>query len=87
MIYQAFKEEHKLPKMRFNEDKCEYTILSMLNAPIKEGPKGYEKDKSSERKYDTIDPLNATHPSDTVDFHITSMYKSLVKGSNYYVGF
>ena len=87
MCYLAFQENHKLPKLRFNEEKCEYTIISMMNAPIKETPKGYEKDKSSERKYETIDPLNATHASDTVDIHINAIYRSLIDGDNYYVGF
>ena len=44
------------------------------------------KDKSSETKFLTIDPLDATHASDTFDIHIGSRFRSLIEDDNYYIG-
>lgn len=95
MIYRAMLEMNPvLQKILIVDTKCEHLITSIQNAPLKEktikGKGGedtiIEKDKSSERKLKTIDPLDATHPSDTLDIHLASRFRSLIESENYYVG-
>jgi hypothetical protein len=81
------EKEARLPVVRINEDKCEYLILSILNAPVKENSKGMLiKDKSSEKKWEKIDPLVATHASDAFDIHINAEFRHLVEPDDYYIG-
>lgn len=87
MCYAALKGAAGHPRISINEDKCEFMIVSISNAPIKEGPRGIEKDKSSERKPNTIDPLHATHASDTFDMHINAEFADLINGNGDYIGF
>ena len=62
------KEERKdLPLVRFNGDKCRYTLISMNNAMIKDVDGQLKKDKSSERKSSGILQEEATHFSDAAD--------------------
>lgn len=80
----------RLQKVLIVEEKCKHLITSIQNAPLKEknvrGVTLVEKDKSSERNPKSIDPLDATHPSDTFDIHIASRFRSLIENENYYVG-
>ncbi len=60
----------KVPKVRFNRDKCKYTINSMLNAPVyQDGTGRIRKNKASERN-ENIEPEDATHLSDTFDMQV-----------------
>lgn len=56
----------KTPKFRINEIAAQQALYSMQKADLKKGEKGYEKDKSSEKKK-TLDQWKATHLSDAVD--------------------
>lgn len=79
--YILTEKDTRLPKFRMNINNCEDVFTSMLNAPLNSGPKGFEKDKSSERKASGILPEHATHFSDTVDIPIWGKYKSILKGN------
>jgi len=91
MIFRALLNlKANLRRIIIVDTKCKYLIGSIQNAPLKEkfdkGITQIVKDKSSERKFLTIDPLDATHASDTFDIHIGSRFRSLIEDDNYYVG-
>jgi hypothetical protein len=73
----AFSErDPNLPRPRLNRDKCKYLIISIMNAPIRQGRNGFEKDKSSE-KHDSKTPQEeATHFSDAFDTLYFGLYGS-----------
>ncbi|MEE3725846.1 hypothetical protein V2H21_10820 [Riemerella anatipestifer] len=60
------EQDHKLPRVRINENQCPNLIISMENAPLKDYD-AFKKDKSSERST-TIPQEHATHFSDTFDY-------------------
>lgn len=62
----ALKGDPRLPSIRFNRTNCEFLIISMQQAPVKNSKNGFEKDKSSEVNLN-IKPQEATHPSDAAD--------------------
>lgn len=66
----------KLPKMKFNGNKCQYLLLSMQSAPIKSD---FTKDKSSETA--DIPQEKATHLSDCWDNIVYPKYANLVGGN------
>jgi hypothetical protein len=83
LLWQLILEEKDLRfhKFRMNRITCENVFTSMLNAPIKTGRSGFEKDKSSERKDSGTLPEHATHFSDMVDLIVWGKYSSYMEGS------
>lgn len=69
-----------LPVVEINEDNCGDLIISLENAPAKDGskPNTIEKDKSSE-KSKTLPQQHATHFSDTFDIPLYHRYRKLVE--------
>ncbi|MGJ3236417.1 hypothetical protein [Marivirga sp.] len=67
------KEEPNMPDIQFNLDNCKDALVSMENAPVKEGKTGIEKNKSSE-KNELIPQEEATHFSDTCDMHVVDLF-------------
>lgn len=65
------------PRILINRLNCPDTIISLENAPAKEGTKGIQKDKKSERSK-TLQQQFATHLSDTVDLPLYWKYAKLV---------
>lgn len=61
------EERENLPLVRFNGDRCRFTLISMNNAMIKDVDGKLQKDKSSERKTSGVLPEEATHFSDAAD--------------------
>lgn len=74
----------KLPRIRFNKNKCKATILSMQAAPI---TPDFKKDKRAESN-PTLPQEKATHLSDCVDNWIYPKYHHLVESTpvNYRAG-
>ncbi|MDJ1472843.1 hypothetical protein [Xanthocytophaga flava] len=66
-----------LPKLRFNKNNCKYLLISMDNAPARDGKNGIEKVKTSE-KSTTIPQETATHFSDSGDLIICHLYGDLL---------
>ena len=66
-----------LPKIRINMHNAYDLIVSLESAPAKEGNKGIQKDKSSERSK-IIPQEHATHLSDAFDLAPYWMYKDKV---------
>ena len=54
------------PTIQFNKINCENLLISMQLAPVKEGLRGFQKDKSSERDANVHDE-DATDYSDSMD--------------------
>ena len=69
------EHESHTPRIRFNQNNCKYTIISMQNAPMKGD---FQKDKSSERPGN--DQKRATHLSDCVDNILFEKYSGLIEG-------
>lgn len=72
------REEHT-PRIRFNQNQCKYTIISIQNAPMKGD---FQKDKSSERPGN--DQKRATHLSDCLDNILMEKYGGLIEGETEY---
>jgi hypothetical protein len=70
----------KLPLIQINKDSCKELIISMQQAPAKQGRQGMQKDKSSERKKD-FPQEEATHFSDAFDMLIWGKYRMNMKSS------
>ncbi|PSR53909.1 hypothetical protein AHMF7605_10460 [Adhaeribacter arboris] len=69
----------RLPRIRFNKHNCRDILTAMAMAPVKQGRTGeIEKDKSSEKKL-TVPGQEATHFTDTVDLHLLSIDKHVVR--------
>jgi len=58
---------YKYPIMRFNADRCKNTLISLKNAEVEEKSKGLRKVKKSEHINSGVDPLHATHFSDSIN--------------------
>lgn len=69
-----------LPEIQINENNCNDLIVSLENAPAKEGkqPNTIEKDKKSERSK-TLPQEHATHFSDTFDIPLYWKYHNKVR--------
>lgn len=68
----------RFPKFRMNKANCEEIFTSMLNAPLKKGTSGYQKDKSSERITSGTLPEHSTHFSDMIDIIVWCKYQELM---------
>ena len=79
------EEDSTLPRIRFNGERCKYTLISMNNAQVKEYEGKWEKDKSSERSK-IIPQEEATHFSDAADKIVYTKYNEY-RMQNYYNGF
>lgn len=81
LLWQFILEEKdsRFPVFRMNRTNCEHVFTSMLNAPIKTGRSGFEKDKSSERKTSGVLPENATHFSDMIDIIVWGKHSGKLK--------
>lgn len=82
LLWQLILDEKdiRFPKFRMNRITCENVFTSMLNAPLKTGRSGFEKDKRSERKDSGTLPEHATHFSDMVDLIIWGKYSTYMEG-------
>ena len=80
VLNQALKGgDSRIPPLLFNRHNCKYLIISMKLAPMKQGPKGFEKEKLSERR--NGDQREATHFSDAWDTLIIGKYGSKMNHS------
>lgn len=73
------------PKVRFNGNKCKYTLISMNNTQVVEKEGKFQKDKSSEKKDSGVLPEEATHFGDAADKRIWTKYGTLLKYSSTFV--
>jgi hypothetical protein len=74
----------RFPKVRFNGNKCRYTLISMNNTQVIERAGKFEKDKGSERKSSGVLPEEATHFGDAADKRIWTKYGNrLLSGSTF----
>ncbi len=74
------ESDSRLPKWRFNGHNCQYLLTSMHGAPTKQGRKGFEKDKSSERA--TTPQEEATHFSDAIDTLVVYKHGTVITSEN-----
>ena len=73
-INALLSEEGNLPRLRINQHRCKYTIVSIQNSPI---TPDWKKDKSSERKLADHEQERATHLSDCFDNIVYRKYAHL----------
>lgn len=66
------------PRIRFNKYHCKEVLLAMQLTEIKEGPRGIEKRKVSE-KLTSVPAEEAPHFTDTVDLHLLSIDDTTLK--------
>ncbi len=70
-------KDNIFPNVRFNGQKCKYTLISMNNTQVIDKDGKLQKDKSSERKNSVL-PEEATHFGDAVDKRIWTKYGHLL---------
>jgi hypothetical protein len=68
------EEKDTLPKIRFNGEKCKFTLISMNNAKVKDVDNQLVKNKSSERNTSGVPAEEATHFSDAADKIVWTKY-------------
>jgi hypothetical protein len=73
-------------RIRFNKHHCKELLLAMQMTEIKEGPRGIEKNKTSER-LSSVPAEEAPHFTDTFDLHLLSIDDTLLKPSTDWAGF
>jgi hypothetical protein len=78
--------DERFPKIRFNRENDKEGILSMQLAGMKQGNKGIQKDKSSEKKK-TIPREQATDLSDAADLLLVGRYGHLLNATPDFIGF
>lgn len=83
------------PRFRYNRHNCQSWFLSCAMAPVREGRKGFEKDKSSEKRIASkdgdaqryrVEQEKATHYSDAGDTLIYGKLKSSRSATTQVVG-
>jgi hypothetical protein len=74
----------KYPQVRFNGQKCKFTLISMKNTQVMEKDGKFAKNKSSERA-NKILPEEATHFSDAVDKRIWTKYGYLLTSGSTFI--
>ncbi len=84
-ILKKDQDDKYYPNVRFNGQKCKYTLISMNNTKVVDKDGKFQKDKSSERK-NSILPEEATHFGDAADKRIWTKYSNLLtRRSNIFV--
>ncbi len=85
-ILKKEQDDRFYPNIRFNGQKCKYTLISMNNTKVIDKDGKFQKDKSSERK-NSILPEEATHFGDACDKRIWTKYsKLLIRRSSIFIG-
>jgi hypothetical protein len=74
----------KFPAVRFNGQKCKYTLISMNNTQVIEKEGKFTKNKKSEYSKSIL-PEVATHFSDAVDKRIWTKYGNLLRKGGSFV--
>ena len=70
------------PHVRFNGEKCKFTLISMNNTTVEDKDGKFMKNKSSEKRNSGVSPEEATHFSDAADKGIWIKYGELLKNFN-----
>ncbi len=78
------EKDPRLPLIRFNKHNCKELIVSMENAPAKEGSKGIQKDKGAEKKKE-IPREEATDLSDAADIPVFGLYYHLLNRQQQFI--
>jgi hypothetical protein len=73
-------------RIRFNKYHCKQVLIAMQLTEIKEGPKGIEKNKASE-KLDSVPAEDAPHFTDTFDLHLASIDDTILSPATDFSGF
>ena len=74
----------RFSKQRFNRTNCKYLLLSMNQSPVKQGEKGFKKDKSNEAR-DGFPDEEATHFGDAWDtMHWWKNYNKIKNKKKFY---
>jgi hypothetical protein len=76
-ILKKENEDVIFPNIRFNGNKCKYTLISMNSTRVIDKNGKFEKDKSSERRNSVL-PEEATHFGDAADKRIWTKYYHLL---------
>ena len=71
-------DQEDLPNILINKQNNPDLIIALEHAEAKDGPRGIQKDKSSERKK-SINQEHATHLTDAFDIPIFSLFKKLIR--------
>lgn len=74
----------RYPQVRFNGQRCKYTLISMNNTRVIDKDGKFAKDKTSERRRSVL-PEEATHFGDAVDKRIWTKYGSLLMSESTFV--
>lgn len=80
------EKDPRFPKIRFNRTNDKEGILAMQLTPVKQGNRGIEKDKSSERHRATIPAEQATDLTDAGDLLLIGRYGGLAQSKSSYIG-
>jgi hypothetical protein len=78
------RQDPRMPMVMFNKNNTKELQISMLQAPAIEGPKGIQKNKSSERN-ENVPQEQATHYSDTADILVQDLFSFIIRKRSSFV--
>ncbi|MCW3127201.1 MAG: hypothetical protein JWO03_2859 [Bacteroidetes bacterium] len=76
------ERDERFPTFQINQNNCYETLWSMSKAPIKQGQKDFEKDKTSETNLPADEQWRATHLSDCFDMIVGYECEHLLDGDD-----
>ena len=76
------EKDNLYPRVRWNGEKCKFTLISMNNTIVEEKDGKFYKNKNSEKRGSGVSPEEATHFSDAADKGIWTKYGGLLKSFN-----
>lgn len=69
------EDDRRMMRVRLNKTNCSQLLIALQRAAVRQGTKGFEKDKRDEARIHTIPPEEATHFTDAFDTLYIGKYK------------
>jgi len=72
------EDDRRLVRVRLNKSNCAQLLIALQRAAVRQGTKGFEKDKRDESRIHTVPPEEATHFTDAFDTLYIGKFKHQV---------
>lgn len=69
------EDDRRIVRVRLNKTNCSQLLVALQRAAVRQGSKGFEKDKRDESRIHTVPPEEATHFTDAFDTLYIGKYK------------
>ena len=72
------EDDKRIPKVRINKANASQLLIALQRAAVRQGAKGFEKDKRDEGRIHTVPPEEATHLTDAFDTLYIGKYRNSI---------